>query len=267
MASEDAGSAVIRIEMTGVSKVYGSVVALSDFSVSIRAGELFSFLGPNGAGKTTAMRILVGLAQPTTGSSRICGLPSGTLDAKRRIGFVPDTPVLYEKLTGGETLELAADLQGVKVRRRETLEELATFLSLDAVLSRLVGTYSRGMRQKLAIACALVHNPDVLFLDEPMVGLDPEGIVRLRRLMATLCERGKSVLISTHQIDLAAQLSTRLAIISGGRLVVAGTVDEVKSFAEVRDLETAFLTLTGEAVNTPPAAFPSWETVDSTHGS
>ena len=135
MASEDAGSAVIRIEMTGVSKVYGSVVALSDFSVSIRAGELFSFLGPNGAGKTTAMRILVGLAQPTTGSSRICGLPSGTLDAKRRIGFVPDTPVLYEKLTGGETLELAADLQGVKVRRRETLEELATFLSLDAVLS------------------------------------------------------------------------------------------------------------------------------------
>ncbi len=233
------------VAMEQVSKRFGRVTALSDVSLQLNPGDLFGFLGPNGAGKTTAIRIMVGLTVPSAGRAIVCGCPAGSMEARARLGYVPDAPALYDKLTGMEAIGFAADIHRVGAERNGRAAELVDYFRLGPVLNRLVQGYSRGMRQKLAIICALVHDPDVLFLDEPTVGLDPEGIVALRNLLQARSARGYGVFLSTHQMELAASLCNSFAVLHRGRLLATGSNTDICEAANADSLEMAFLTLTG----------------------
>ncbi len=243
------------IVIDGLRKVYGTRVALQGLTLTVGAGELFGFIGPNGAGKTTTIKMAVGLLRPSAGQVRIGGHDAHRdgLAARRVTGYVPDSAALYDKLTGWETLELAADLHGVPARRRRgRMEALLRSFELEEVAGELVQSYSRGMRQKLALCAALVHDPLVLFLDEPTVGLDPRSARQLKDALRGLCREGRTVFLSTHVLEVAAALCDRVGVLDGGRLVACGTVPEVQALATDGrgapvDLEAAFLALTGEA--------------------
>ncbi|HUY60624.1 MAG TPA: ABC transporter ATP-binding protein [Candidatus Dormibacteraeota bacterium] len=251
---EPAAGAWPTIALEGLRKVYGTRVAVEGLTLSVGAGELFGFIGPNGAGKTTTIKMAVGLLQPSAGRVCIGGHDAHRdgLAARRVTGYVPDTAALYEKLTGWETLELAADLHGVPVRQRRARMEAALHsFELDEVAGELVQAYSRGMRQKLALCAALIHDPLVLFLDEPTVGLDPRSARQLKDALRGLCREGRTVFLSTHVLEVAAALCDRVGVLDGGRLVACGTVSELQALAADGrgapvDLEAAFLALTGE---------------------
>lgn len=233
-----------RAALVSVTKRFAGTIALDDLSCEVAPGDIFGFLGPNGAGKTTAMRILVGLAKATSGQAFIDGHVAGTLEARRSVGYVPDNPALYDRLTGYEMIALTCDLFGVETAARDHIEDLITALALEAVADRLISTYSRGMRQKLSVVCAFVHKPKILFLDEPMVGLDPEGVVRLRDILTNTAREGNAVFLSTHQIELASALCTRVAIIDHGRTIVSGSVGDICREYNSDGLEEAFLNAT-----------------------
>jgi ABC-2 type transport system ATP-binding protein len=234
-----------------VSKRYGNLEAVSELSLHIKEGEFFGFLGPNGAGKTTTVRMLAGLARPTAGRVLVCGhdMARETLEAKRLIGLVPDRPFLYTRLRGEEFLNFVADLYGVDgAGRRERIEYFLKIFRLRDWRHELIEAYSHGMRQKLVFAAALLHRPKVLVVDEPLVGLDPEGITIVKRLLSEHCEQGGTVFMSTHSLEVVEALCARIGIIHHGKLIAEGTVAEVKASVKAPSpaLESAFLTLTRE---------------------
>jgi ABC-2 type transport system ATP-binding protein len=236
--------------MRGLTKLFGDRVAVDGMSLDVARGELFGFLGPNGAGKTTTIKLLVGLLRPTSGMAALCGhdVVRESGEAKAAAGYVPDQPALYDKLTGREMLGLAADLYGVprEVQDARIPPMLETFALADHA-DDLVQSYSRGMRQKLALGAALLHDPQVLFLDEPTVGLDPLSARQLKEVLRHLCEEGRTVFLSTHVLEVAELLCDRVGVVQQGRLIAVGSPAELRARHGDHTLEEAFLRLTGGA--------------------
>ena len=238
------------IRLVQLTKRYGKFTAVDGIDLVVPSGELFGFLGPNGAGKTTTFRMIAGILQPTSGTVEIGGVDVllRPLEAKKRLGFIPDRPFVYDKLTGGEFLRFAAALygqQGPSVERR--IDELLELFELSRWKDELTETYSHGMRQKLIISGALVHRPEVIVVDEPMVGLDPKSARLLKDLFRQFVERGGTVLMSTHTLEVAETMCDRIAIIHRGRIAAQGTMTEVQEQTSSEDLglEDLFLKLTG----------------------
>ena len=232
------------IEINHLTKRYGHFTAVDDVSLEVARGEIFGFLGPNGAGKTTTIRIMVGLSLPTSGVVKIGGLDVG-VDAKAMTGYVPDRPYLYEKLTGRELLHFVADLYRKDWPACEArgLELLRYFDLADWVDAR-IENLSHGMKQKLVIVSALVHDPEVLVIDEPMVGLDALAQKQVKLLLRRLADEKKTVFLTTHTMSVAEAVCDRIAIINHGRIIATGTTSALKSD---RALEDVFLELTYEA--------------------
>lgn len=254
------------IETKALCKSYnrGRVQAVSDLDLTVPSGEIFGFLGPNGAGKTTTINMMVGLLRPDRGRVLVNGVDVAErpLEAKSQIGFVPDNPEIYERLTGIEYVNFMADVFGVSPRvRRERAEELLEVFDLRDAFGDLIKSYSHGMRQKVAIMGALIHDPNVLIMDEPMSGLDPKSSYVLKELMRERCDAGKTVFLSTHVLDVAERICDRVAIINRGRLVAAGSVEELRLMAGSSEtLEQVFLEITegnGAGGKHPPKAH--WE--------
>ncbi len=237
------------IELRAVTKRYGTVTAVRDLSLQIRPGELFAFLGPNGAGKTTTMKMVAGLLIPDAGTVRVWGQPMGRDGrlAKAQLAFVPDQPFLYDKLTGNEFLEFVGRMYGLdrarlQTRRRDLVERLEM-----NYLDQLTESYSHGMKQRVALAAALLHDPRVLVIDEPMVGLDPRTVRTVKDLMLEMVRAGGSVFMSTHTLEVAEAVAHRIGIIHHGRLLTVGTLQELRSQAvQGGSLEDIFLRLTAD---------------------
>lgn len=243
------------IEISGLTKKYksGNVTAVDDISLTVEKGELFGFLGPNGAGKSTTIKCLTGILPITSGYIKICGdsLTENPVKAKSHIGYVPDEHNLYEALTGLEYVNFIADIFNVpKAEREERIGRLAGLFGMEMRLNDKISSYSHGMKQKIGIISALVHNPDVWVLDEPMTGLDPQSAFNLKQLMFKHVQEGKVVFFSSHVLEVVEKICTKIAIIDKGKIV---TVCDMKELAEKRSdisLEKLFLSLTthdGEA--------------------
>ncbi len=229
------------IEIEHLTKKYGDFTAVDDISLDVPRGEIFGFLGPNGAGKTTTIRILAGLSLPTAGLVRIGGHDIG-VEAKAITGYVPDRPYLYEKLTGRELLHFVADLYRKKWPACEARGlELLRYFDLGDWVNARIENLSHGMKQKLVIVSALVHDPEVLIIDEPMVGLDALAQKQVKLLMRRLADETKTVFLTTHTMSVAEAVCDRIAIINRGRIIATGTTAELKSD---RALEDVFLELT-----------------------
>jgi ABC-2 type transport system ATP-binding protein len=240
------------IQLHNLTKKYGDFTAVNAIDLHVPVGGLFGFLGPNGAGKTTTLRMIAGILRPTSGTVTIGGhdIHREPLVAKAKLGFIPDRPFVYDKLTGGEFLRFVAALYGQDgdaVERR--VDELLELFELAPWKDELTESYSHGMRQKLIISSALVHKPDVIVVDEPMVGLDPRSARLLKDLFRQFVDRGGTVLVSTHTLEVAEAVCDRIAIIQAGHIIASGTLDELRHrTAEGQlSLEEVFLRLTGGA--------------------
>jgi len=246
----DGEEEVIRLE--GLTKRYGDFTAVDGIDLEIPGGRIFGLLGPNGAGKTTTLRMIVGILRPDGGRVLVDGhdVVAEPMAAKSRIGFVPDRPFVYEKLTGAELLRFVAGLHGQRGREVESrIDELLDLWGLEPWRDSLVESYSHGMRQKLILSSAFVHRPAALVIDEPMVGLDPAAARLLKRLLRTFAGEGGTVLVSTHTLEFAEVMCDRLAVIQEGRILAAGTIDELRERAKLEQgrLESVFLRLVGDA--------------------
>jgi ABC-2 type transport system ATP-binding protein len=232
------------IEIRELTKKYGEFVAVDRLSLSVQPGEIFGFLGPNGAGKTTTIRIIAGLSLPTSGSVRVNGIDVAVdaISAKAVMGYVPDRPYLYEKLTGRELLQFVANLYDKEWRDCETRAlELLRYFELHDWIDARVENLSHGMKQKLVIISALVHDPAVLVIDEPMVGLDALAQRQVRRLFRRLADERKTVFLTTHTLSIAEAVCDRVAILNRGTIIATGRTDELR---QERALEDVFLSLT-----------------------
>ena len=239
---------MIRLEK--LTKTYGKFVAVNAIDLHVPRGELFGFLGPNGAGKTTTLRMIAGILRPTSGGIVLGGhdLIRQPTAAKRHLGFIPDRPFVYEKLTGAEFLRFVAGLFGQDGKSIEArIDELFELFELSVWKNELVESYSHGMRQKLIISSALIHRPECIVVDEPMVGLDPRGARLLKDIFRAFVDRGGTVLMSTHTLEVAQAMCDRIAIIQEGVIVAQGTIDELRQQTAAGDasLEELFLKLTG----------------------
>ena len=239
------------IQIKQLVKKYPKVVAVDHLTLQVPAGELFGFLGPNGAGKTTTIKLMMGLLKPTAGSVFIDGvdIQQDPVRAKSIVGYIPDRPFIYEKLTGLEYLEFVSDLYCVD--KKTAAMRAGTFLEffdLSEYGNEMIEGYSHGMKQKLIISGALIHEPKVIVVDEPLVGLDPRGARQVKRLFQDLCRRGTTLFMSTHSMGIAEAMCHRIGIIQKGRMIAVGTVDELRAQAEHQhgDLEDVFLKLTGD---------------------
>jgi len=238
------------ITLTNLTKTYGSANAVDDVSFKVKKGELFGFLGPNGAGKTTTIKMLIGLLEPTSGKANIMGVNmwKHPLEAKKYISYVPDQPNLYPKLTGREYLEFVASVFQMDADTfKQNAEELLTLFSLNDRADELIESYSHGMKQKIAICGALVHEPDILFLDEPTVGLDPKSARDLKNILRAKCDEGMTAFMSTHILEIAEQMCDRIGIIAEGKIITLGTMDELRALEGESEgtLEDIFLQITG----------------------
>lgn len=239
------------IELVNLTRYFGSLAAVNGISLRVLPGEIFACLGPNGAGKTTTLRMMMGLLLPTSGTIRLGGydLLAQPVAAKRLCGFVPDRPHVYEKLTGREFLDFVAglyDLPSVGVASRAA--QLLEMFDLSDWAHELIENYSHGMKQRLVMAATLMHDPRILVLDEPMVGLDPRGARLLKRTLRMLARKGVTVFMSTHSLEVAEEVADRIGIIDQGRLIAVGTLEELRQQANSpagADLEAIFLRLTG----------------------
>jgi ABC-2 type transport system ATP-binding protein len=243
------------IELFDVTKIYGDKLAVDQLTLEVKRGELFAFLGPNGAGKTTTIKMLCGLLFPTKGTLRVGGFDVRTEGDKARqiISYVPDQPFLYEKLTGREFLEFIMEMYGMDaVLGRRRIGELIDTFSLNTFADDLTESYSHGMKQRTVFAAALLHQPEVLIVDEPMVGLDPKSQRLVKDLMRREIARGVAVFMSTHLLGDVEELATRIGIVHRGRLIGCGTLDTLrKQAAHDGSLEDVFLRLTSEGEPMP----------------
>ena len=240
------------IEIEGVVKRFGSHTAVAGLDLKVQTGEIFGFLGPNGAGKTTTVKCVTGLLKPTAGRVRVAGfdLATQTLEAKRSMGLVPDEPFVYPKLTGVEYLRFVGELYGARLSdMKARIPDLLEMFELAPWGGELVESYSHGMRQKLVLAGILLHEPKVLILDEPMVGLDPKSGRLVKDIFLKLAERGTTIFMCTHVLEIAEKLCDRVGIMIEGRMIACGTVAELEAQAKTKgsDLEGIFLSLTGGA--------------------
>jgi ABC-2 type transport system ATP-binding protein len=240
------------IEIVNLVKRYGDKMAVDNVSLEVHGGEVFGFLGPNGAGKTTTIKVIVGLLQPTSGTVKVAGYDVQTqpLPAKAASGYVPDTPNLYAKLTGHELLRFVGDLYDLDRRQAaQRAEELLHMFDLGTVADDTVDSYSHGMQQKASLASALMHDPKVLVLDEPTVGLDPKSARLIKDILRQMAERGAAVFLSTHILEIAERMCDRIGIINNGKLVAVGTMEQLRSLGKAGEvsLEDIFLGLTGGA--------------------
>jgi len=241
------------IEINGVSKSYnrGAVRAVDGVSLTVNNGEIFGFLGPNGAGKTTLIKMITGILNADAGTIRINGfdIRENPLAAKTQFGFVPDDPNIFARLTGIEYLNFMADIYQVPAGERQsrTRKLLERFEMLNAAGDR-IQSYSHGMKQKIVVIGALLHNPPVWILDEPMTGLDPRSAYDLKEMMREHADAGKTVFFSTHVLDVAEKICDRLAIINKGKVIFCGSMEEIRAHArENQSLENLFLELTEDA--------------------
>jgi len=240
--------------LTNVGKSYdaGKTWAVDNLNLQVEQGEIFGFLGPNGAGKTTTLRMIVGLLPPDSGTIHLDGddVWQNPLQAKRRIGFLPDNPDIYERLSGLEYVQFIADVFAVPTATRiERTAHLLDVFEMTEAAPDLIKSYSHGMRQKIALIAALVHQPEVLILDEPMVGLDPRSAHLFKKLLREHCDAGGTVFFSTHILDVAERLCDRVGIISKGKLIACGTMEELRhGQADNTTLESLFLELTESGV-------------------
>jgi ABC-2 type transport system ATP-binding protein len=241
---------VIRLE--GLGKTFGSYAAVSDLNLEVKPGEIVGFLGPNGAGKTTTVKMMTGLLRPSHGRVLINGrdMAVDTIAAKRAMGLVPDEPFVYPKLTGAEYLRFVGELYGVPLDdMRRRVPELLEMFELTPWGGELLESYSHGMRQKLVLAGILLHDPKVLVLDEPMVGLDPKSGRLVKDIFTRLAQRGTAIFMCTHVLEIAEKLCHRIGIMIGGKMIACGTLEELRAHSkkEGQDLESIFLSLTGGA--------------------
>lgn len=237
------------IEIIDVNKSYnGKIKAVDNLNLTVPDGEIFGFLGPNGAGKTTTIKMITGILNPDGGKISINGkdIEKNALEAKKQFGFVPDNPDMFLRLKGIEYLNFMADMYDVsEAERKERIESLAKRFEMTNALSDQIQSYSHGMRQKIIIMGVLVHEPEVWILDEPMTGLDPKSSYTLKEMMKEHAEGGKTVLFSTHVLEVAEKLCDRVAIINKGKILFCGTLNEMREkYKEDKSLEKMFLELT-----------------------
>ncbi len=240
------------IELFQLSKKFGDFYAVKELTLQVHPGEIFGFLGPNGAGKTTTIRMMGGLMRPTSGRIILGGkdVAREPEKAKAILGYIPDRPYLYEKLTGEEFLEFIAGLHRLNSKEgwQQRSAELLEFFDLYRWRQELIESYSHGMRQRLVIIGALLHRPQVLIVDEPIVGLDPKGARLVQSLFQDLVKEGMTIFLSTHVLAIAEEMCQRIGILNGGQMIALGTMEELREQAKIADkrLEPLFLKLTEE---------------------
>ncbi len=239
------------ITLSELTKDYGTTIAVNKLNLHVSSGEIYGFIGPNGAGKTTTIRMMGGILAPTSGRIVIGGvdMSGNPVAGKKKIGFVPDRPFLYEKLTGMEFLQFSSDLYDVS---RETFPQKSKSLLQQFALwnwaDELIEAYSHGMKQRLIIASALLHDPQILIIDEPMVGLDPEAVHMVKDILKGLAVNGTTIFVSTHTLSIAEDLCHRIGLIHKGTLLAEGSLDELQQIAKLGEarLEEVFLTIIKE---------------------
>jgi ABC-2 type transport system ATP-binding protein len=241
------------IQFENVSRRYGDKIAVADLTLEIPRGELFAFLGPNGAGKTTTIKMIVGLLRPSAGTIRICGhdVAASKGAANRLLGYVPDVAYLYDKLSGREFLRFIADMYAIEPRRAaERIEQQIDVFGLGDFVDDLTESYSHGMKQRLTFAAALLHEPRVLVIDEPMVGLDPRSVRMVKDLLRANAAAGQTIFMSTHLLAIAEEIADRVGIVDQGRLRFLGTIDQLQAelASHERSLEHLYLSFTSENV-------------------
>ena len=233
------------LKINHFTKTYGDKKAVDDLTLHIHAGEVYGFIGHNGAGKTTTLKSVAGILQFDGGEILVDGvsIKADPLACKKKMAYIPDNPDLYDFMTGIQYLNFVADIFGVPTQERtQRINQLAEAFELTASLNQSIGSYSHGMKQKLAIISAWVHQPELILMDEPFVGLDPKASHILKEMMRDVCSRGGAIFFSTHVLEVAEKLCDKVAIIKGGRLVRSGTMEEVKGDDS---LEAVFLELEG----------------------
>jgi len=236
------------IELKEVTKTFGTVTAVDHLSLEVPAGELFAFIGPNGAGKTTTIKLIAGLLRPDTGRIRLGGynVQEEYIRAKSILSYVPDQPYLYDKLTGREFLHFVGSMYGMDRHETERkIEELADLFEFRSFLDTLGETYSHGMKQRVVVGSALLHDPRVIMIDEPMVGLDPKSASILKTVLRRHVDQGAAIFMSTHTLSVAEEVADRVGIIQNGRIILMGDLDDVYRQARTDGrLEEAFLQIT-----------------------
>jgi ABC-2 type transport system ATP-binding protein len=238
------------ISVQQLTKRFGAQAAVSDLSLEIPAGQIVGFLGPNGAGKSTTLKMLTGMLAPTSGTATVCGfdLLRETIEVKRNVGFVPESGAVFESLTGLEYLEMVAALYAIpQAAARARIEQFIAFfdLSFATLTDKLLGAYSKGMRRKVVITAALLHNPPVVFFDEPLDGLDANAAVGFKALIQTLAREGKTIVYSSHILDVVERVCDRVIIIDKGKLLLDGRPEELVVSSGAGTLERLFTQLTG----------------------
>jgi ABC-2 type transport system ATP-binding protein len=255
------------IQLENLTRTYGSTVAVAGLNLEIPRGELFAFLGPNGAGKTTTIKMIVGLLRPSSGTIRLCGydVVQDSRRASRLLGYVPDVPYLYDKLTGREFMQFIADMYGLDHEQttRQISRGIADF-ELGEFVDHLTETYSHGMRQRLAFAAALLHEPAVLVIDEPMVGLDPRSARLVKDLLRNKALEGMTIFMSTHLLTVAEEIASRVAIVDQGRLRFLGTIGQLQQELSLQNtsLEQLYLSLTATPGQIRDMTAPARPSVD-----
>ena len=238
------------LEIQSVSKKFGDTIAVDNLSISLQQGEIFGFLGPNGAGKTTTIKMITGLLHPDSGNVNINGIDIRTnpTEAKQIIGYIPDNPYIYERLSGREFLELVGSLYKMdKKLISERIEMLFDLFGVDNWGDDFAAEYSHGMRQKIIMASAILHDPKIMIIDEPMVGLDPQSQRLTKKVFLKLAEKGITLFMSTHTLSVAEEICTKIGIIFKGKLLKLGSINELSNEAKSQNisLEELFVTLTG----------------------
>ncbi|MHA1976636.1 MAG: ABC transporter ATP-binding protein [Candidatus Hodarchaeales archaeon] len=249
-----------QIQIRNLSKFYsnGKIRAVDDLSLTIKQGETFGLLGPNGAGKTSTLRLLNGLIKPTTGSANINGydILKDTQQVKSISGLLAESPGVYAKLSAYEFLEFMGALYKIpKSKLKQRINELLAFFDLLKRKNDLIEGFSTGMRQKVLLASAIIHDPEVIFLDEPTAGLDPRAARTVKQLVKNMSKRGKTILICSHRLPVVEELCDRIGIIHNGQLIAIGTVSEIKDQSQTPTLEEAFIAITG---GVPSSSSSSW---------
>jgi ABC-2 type transport system ATP-binding protein len=240
------------IELIGLTRRYGPVTAVDHVDLEVRSGEIFGLLGPNGAGKSTMIKMIIGLLRPSEGTVKVLGMDvrEQPIEVKRRIGVLPEELHLYERLTGEEYLTFTGRMYGLSEETVSTrVEQLLQTLEMAEASSRLIIDYSQGMKKKVALAAAIIHKPDVVFLDEPFNGVDVVSSRSIRNILDHLVGKGMTVFFSSHVMELVEKICTRVAILKKGKLIVSGTIEEIRKSLQIegdQDLEEIFLQSIGE---------------------